>query len=256
MTETGGKILAALPNGLARVALIGAMLGLAGSCSMFGGGDEKPETTAATTSATTPASADASDGIDIRRYLGPNYCPELRVVNGAELVRRYERGHEEDPKYVIWQASFGKTARECLYDAQGGLTLKIGVSGRVIAGPKGGPAATVAVPLKIAVVKHREKVLATEDFSQDVVLPAQGSSVFTQVKQIVVPSPGDDRDYVVYVGFDTGGWDVKDGEAVAVEKPPPPRAAPPPAPAPAPAPAQPTTPKVLPTPSDGFVLPQ
>jgi hypothetical protein len=242
---------AKLADPAARMALVAAALGLAGSCSMWGGGGEKPETTAATAAAaTTPAAANGSEGIDIRRYLGSNYCPELRVIDGAELVRRYERGHEEDPDYIIWQASFGRTARECLWDLQGGLTLKIGVSGRVIAGPKGGPAATVAVPLKIAIVKHREKVLATEAFSQDVVLPAQGASVFTQVKEILVPSPGQDRDYIIYVGFDTGEWDALNGEAtpvaVVVEEPPPP----------APAPAQPTTPKVLPTPSDGFVLPQ
>lgn len=247
-----GRRFAELPNRVARFALVATVLGLAGSCSMWGGG-EKPETTAATaTAATTPAAASGSEQIDIRRYLGSNYCPELRVINGAELVRRYERGHEEDPHYIIWQASFGKTARECLWDLQGGLTLKVGVSGRVIAGPKGGPAANVTVPLKIAIVKHREKVVTTETFSQDVALPAQGASVFTQVKQILVPSPGQDRDYIIYVGFDTGEWDALNGEAAApvtavVEEPLPPVSAPAPAP---------PTPKVLPTPDDGFVLPQ
>jgi hypothetical protein len=99
---------------------------------------------------TVVASTEPKDGeIDVRRYLGPNYCPELRVLSGAELMRTYERGHDDDIKYVVWQASFGKTARECLWDQQGGLTLKIGLSGRVIAGPKGG-ASTVNVPLKIA----------------------------------------------------------------------------------------------------------
>ena len=39
-------------------------------------------------------------------------------------MRQYERGHEDDPKYLIWQASVGRTARECLYDEQGGLTLE------------------------------------------------------------------------------------------------------------------------------------
>ena len=64
------------------------------------------------------------------------------------------------PKYLIWQASVGKTARECLYDEQGGLTLKIGFSGRVIAGPKG-TADDVSVPFKMAVVKYQESVLTT-----------------------------------------------------------------------------------------------
>ena len=67
-----------------------------------------------------------------------------------------------------------------------------------------------------------------------------------------MPSPGQDRDYIIYVGFDVGEWDPMHGEAAAiavVEEPPPPpprrrrfRTAPP-------------TPNVLPTPTDGFVLP-
>jgi hypothetical protein len=233
------------PSRLAGLAMVCASaLLLAGGCSMWGFGDKKPETTAA---ADTTGSTAKDEEIDVRRYLGPNYCPELRVLSGAELMRRYERGHEDDLKFVIWQASVGKTARECLWDLQGGLTLKVGVSGRVIAGPKGG-AGTVNVPLKIVVVKHKEAVLATEAVSLDVAIPATGSGVFTQVKDILVPSPGQDRDYIIYVGFDVGEWDALNGEAapaVAVVEEPPPEA---------PLPTKPTTPSVLPTPTDGFVL--
>lgn len=241
------------PSRLAGLAIVGASALLLAGCSMWGFGDKKPETTAATTptGSTAIASTEPRDGeIDVRRYLGPNYCPELRVVSGAELMRQYERGQADDPKFVIWQASVGKTARECLWDLQGGLTLKIGVSGRVIAGPKGG-ASTVTVPLKIAVVKHKAAVLANEKFSFDIAIPATGAGVFTQVKDILVPSPGQDRDYIIYVGFDVGDWDPMTGEiAVAVVEEPPPL----PPEEPPPAPAEPPTPKVLPTPTDGFVL--
>ena len=226
---------------------------LLGGCSMFGLGGSKPETTAATTPTTSTAPAANTDQIDVRQYLGPDYCPELRVLSGAELMRSYEKGHDDDAKFVIWQASVGKTARECLFDLQGGMTLKIGVSGRVIAGPKGG-AATVSVPLKIAVVKYRESVLATQDYTIEVAIPTGGATTFTQVREILVPSPGKDRDYIIYVGFDVGDWDPLHGEAAAVavvEEPPPPVPA-----AAAPPPAAPTTPKVLPTPTGGFVLPQ
>jgi len=248
MARRDGRIFARSPLQAARAGVLAAAaLALIGGCSMWGFGDEKPETTATTTPATAAGDPDA---IDIRRYLGPNYCPEIRVLSGAELMRRYERGHEDDPKYIIWQASVGKTARECLFDLQGGLTLKVGVSGRVIAGPKGGSAATVSVPLKVVVAKYREAVIATEVLSQDVALPAQGATVFRQVKDILVPSPGQDRDYVIYVGFDIGEWDALSGEAapevVVVEEEPPP--------APAPLPSAPQTPSVLPTPDDGFVL--
>lgn len=242
------------PSRLTRFALVSALPLLFAGCSMWGFGDEKPETTAATTSATgsiAVASVEPKEGeIDVRQYLGPNYCPELRIVSGAELMRLYERGREDDPKFVVWQATFGKTARECLWDLEGGLTLKIGVSGRVIAGPKGG-ASTVQVPVKIAVVKHKEAVLATEQLAFDTPIPATGAGVFTQVKSIRVPSPGQDRDYIIYVGFDVGDWDPMTGELAAVavvEEPPPP-----PLVAPA-APAAPKTPDVLPVPDDGFVL--
>jgi hypothetical protein len=241
------------PSRLASLAIACASALLFAGCSMWGFGDKKPETTAATTptGSTAVASAEAKDEeIDVRRYLGPNYCPELRVVSGAELMRQYERGHADDPKFVIWQASVGKTARECLWDLEGGLTLKIGVSGRVIAGPKGG-ASTVSVPLKIAVVKHKEAVLANEKFSFDTVIPAAGAGVFTQVKDILVPSPGQDRDYIIYVGLDVGDWNPMTGElaTVAVVEEPPPLPAEEP-----PLPAEPPTPSVLPTPDDGFVL--
>jgi hypothetical protein len=238
---------------------VATLLGLAtaasllGGCSMFGGGDSKPETTAATTpSQVSPTTKASADQIDIRQYLGPNYCPELRIISNGELIRKYERGHEDDAKYLIWQASVGKTARECLYDEQGGLTLKVGFSGRVIAGPKG-TAADVTVPFKMAVVKYKEAVLTIQDYSVNVGLPEAGSVVFTQVKEIQVPSPGSERSYILYVGFDVGEWDPMTGEAVIAAVAPPP---PPPVDEPPPAPRKPKQPNVLPTPSDGFVLPQ
>lgn len=180
-----------------------------GGCSMLGGG-EKPE--AAVASARSGA---AGGEIDVRRYIGPNYCPELRIVRGMELARNYEAGHDDDANHVIWQASIGKTARECLYDTQGGLTLRIGVSGRVISGPKGG-AGTVAVPLKIAIVKYQEAVLFSQVYDLAAIIPAHGSAVFTEVKEVFVPSPGTDRDYLIYIGFNTIDWDpMKPMEAAA-----------------------------------------
>lgn len=218
-----------------------------------------PATPAAPASTgSTTASADPGQ-IDIRRYLGPNYCPEMRILNGAELMRDYEKGHEDDANSIIWQASIGKTARECLYDQQGGLTLRIGISGRVIAGPKGAPG-NVSVPLKIVVVKFKESVLATQTYTVDAAVPSAGATTFTQVHEIAVPSPGQDRDYIIYIGFDAGKWDPMKGElepVIAAVPPPPvidPFAAPPPPP------VQPKKklkqPNVLPTPDDGFVLPR
>jgi hypothetical protein len=140
------------------------------------------------------------DEIDVRRYLGPDYCPEIRVREGTEVMRRYERSKEDDRGSIIWQASIGDTARECLYDLEGNLILRIGVSGRVLAGPKGGPG-TVNLPLRIAVTKHKTALYS--DLKQlAITIPATNSTVFRNVYEVTVPSPGRQRNYLIYVGFD------------------------------------------------------
>lgn len=230
---------------LARLALAPACaLALAG-CLGFGGSDGGDM---AATTATTEATGDP-EAIDIRRYLGPDYCPELRIRDGAEVVRRYDPAHVDDPAYVIWQASIGRTARECLYETDGTLTLRIGVSGRVIAGPKGGPA-TVEVPLGIVVEKYQEAELAAETIPLAIAIPPQNSTTFSEVREINVPSPGTDRDYLIHVGFG------EKAEGIVQQKPPPPpppkrvvrRVEPPPPPAQAAAPQQ-QTPNELPVPN-------
>jgi len=275
------------------VLVLTSALGLTGAplggCSLSTFGDEsRPETTATASmpprpsepaatamastvaSPTSPAAAPAATAptsststaeagqIDIRRYLGPNYCPEMRILNGAELMRQFEKGHEGDAGAIIWQASIGRSARECLYDPQGGLTLRIGISGRVIAGPKGS-AGTVSVPLKIVVVKFRESVVVTQAYTVDAAVPPAGATTFTQVHEIPVPAPGKDRDYIIYIGFDAGKWDPMKGELepVIAAAPPPPPIDPFDAPPPPPVkPKKPKQPNVLPTPETGFVLPR
>lgn len=248
-------------------------LGVAG-CSSFGGRSPGPESQASVT----PVAAGGEE-MDVRRYLGPDYCPELRIRPGTEVLRLYEKGHEDDPAHVVWQASIGKTARECLYDGQGGLTMKIGVSGRVVAGPKGA-AETVSLPLRVAVVKNKEAVLASELQPLPVTIPAGSAAVFSEVRQVAVPSPGADRDYILYVGLDEKGENMLDPAGALPKEPPekavkedmpvvdltdpaltapaaqepPKKKKPVPPPQPAAAPAAPAEPNVLPTPSGGFVL--
>lgn len=150
------------------------------------------------------------DEIDVRRYLGPSYCPEIRVREGTEVIRRYESGQEGEAASVIWQATIGDTARECLYDTQGNLTLRIGVSGRVLAGPKGGPGA-VKLPVRIVVAKYQAEVFYSDLKTLEIAIPATNSTVFRNVYEVTVPSPGRQRNYVIYVGFDGGEKDGKKG---------------------------------------------
>jgi len=167
---------------------LGPALALAvAGCQSLGGGQSAPPETA--------------QPVDVRKFIGPDYCPQLSVRSGTEVLRRYERGHEDDKASIVWQASIGDTARECLYDGQGNLTIRIGVSGRVAAGPKGG-AGDVTLPLRIAVTRAGQIVLSSDLHVIQATIPPELSTVFAQVYEVTVPSPGEHRDYLVYVGFD------------------------------------------------------
>ena len=262
-----GLVMRAAALAMKSIPVSGALL-LAGCMGL---GSDGPDTTASTDPAVTTVAASGGE-VDVRRYLGPDYCPEIRIREGTEVLRRYEAGHEEEPAHVVWQASIGKTARECLYDLQGNLTLRVGVSGRVVAGPKGGGGA-VSLPLRIAVVKYKEKVLSSELYPVAVAVPSAGPAVFTEVHEVTVPSPGNDRDYILFIGLDEKGEGLLEPTQKQVvqvkKKPPPPPKKPAPVrqaaapPAQKPAPQQPeqqqpkpaAEPNVLPVP-EGFVLSQ
>ena len=86
-------------------------------------------------------------------FLKSGYCPPVQVLPGAESLVAYDRGHENDENYIRSQGSITKTARECNALSADTLSIKVGVAGRVLAGPKGG-AGTVTMPLRIAVTKQ------------------------------------------------------------------------------------------------------
>ena len=127
-----------------------------------------------------------------------------------------------------FQATINKTARECSVNG-GEITARIGIQGRVIAGPAGAPS-VVQVPIRVAVVQGgvNEKTIATKAFQTTVNMSEAGSEPFTLVAEgLVYPVPpgatGDS--YIFYIGFDP--------QALKPERPPPrapkKKAAPPPA---------------------------
>lgn len=142
--------------------------------------------------------------VDLREFSksGPVYCPKIELRQGTESFSVFEDGADGDPKKLIHQARINETARECSM-ANGQLQIKIGVNGRVLAGPRSPSSNTLTVPVRIAVVKFQESVL----FSEIQPISVQISDFdrtpdFVTVVTIAVPDPGDDRDYIIYVGFD------------------------------------------------------
>ncbi|WP_257167465.1 hypothetical protein [Bradyrhizobium sp. SRS-191] len=133
-------------------------------------------------------------------------CPQVNIRAGASTYAVAVPGKQAVGNDVRFQASIVKTARECnLNGAE--IVAKIGIQGRVVAGPAGAPA-TVDIPVRIAVVQGGigEKVIATKAYRTTVQMTGDGSVPFTIVAEDMVypvPPPGANADnYVFYIGFD------------------------------------------------------
>ncbi len=149
-------------------------------------------------------------------------CPgvEIRAGAGTYNIATAKQGQATagDLKY---QVSFNQLARECNV-ADGNLTIKVGVQGRVIIGPQGGPG-NVDVPLRYAVVKEGpEPKTITTKFKRVPVTVSQGESNVPwldvdESMTLPMPSSNELAAYVIYVGFD----DIGDKPARPAPKRPP-----------------------------------
>lgn len=160
--------------------------------SLFGGKSDEP---AAPKPAPAPGQP-AEDELD---------CPQVTVRAGASTYAVGLSGKPAVGNDIRFQASITKMARECARSSAG-ITARIGIQGRVIAGPAGAPA-TVEVPLRIAVVQGGvgEKVIASKAYRTTVEMTEGGSVPFTFVIEDMtypVPAAAVADSYVFYVGFD------------------------------------------------------
>jgi hypothetical protein len=160
--------------------------------SLFGGSSDEP---APAKPAPAPGQP-AEDEVD---------CPQVTVRAGASTYAVGATGKQAVGNDVRFQASITKMARECLRSG-GEITARIGIQGRVIAGPAGAPA-TVEVPLRVAVVQGGvgEKVIASKAYRTTVAMSEAGSVPFTFVAEDLaypVPSAAVADNYIFYVGFD------------------------------------------------------
>jgi hypothetical protein len=140
-------------------------------------------------------------------------CPGVSVRQGASTLAITEPGVEAGPMTTRYQVSIGQTARECA--ALGGvMTMKVGVEGRVLLGPVGGPG-QIDIPLRMAVVQEgtTPKTVLSKFYKFAVAIPPGQTNVpFVHVEQdLTFPTPrGIDLDsYVVYVGFDPQSLNTK-----------------------------------------------
>ena len=133
------------------------------------------------------------------------YCPPVSIRAGASTYQVAAPGKQPVGNDLRFQVTITRTARECSFNG-GEITARIGIQGRVIAGPAGAPS-TVDIPMRVAVVQSgiQEKTIATRAYRTAVTMSEDGSMPFTLVAEdLVYPAPsgavGDS--YIFYIGFD------------------------------------------------------
>jgi hypothetical protein len=201
--------------------------GCGGGGSLFGG----PAATApppATTAAAPPAAASGSSspGYLTNFFAGSSdkgqqavagatpdvECPYIDIREGASTLTVNAggdyAGSENSAMALKYQGTFVRAARQCSVVA-GQMTIKVGVEGRVILGPAGGPG-QVDVPLRIAVVDESpagSKPVVTKLIHIPVMVQsATDNPTFAYVEDgLIFPLPPSSTAlarYIIYIGFD------------------------------------------------------
>jgi len=149
--------------------------------------------------------AQGADAPKVEQDTGDLTCPDVRIRAGASTYAVGAAGKQPVGNDLRFQATISKMARECTVNG-GVITARIGIQGRVIAGPSGAPS-SVQVPIRVAVVQGgvSEKTIATKAYQTTVNMTEGGSEPFTLVAEdLTYPAPpgavGDS--YIFYIGFD------------------------------------------------------
>jgi hypothetical protein len=150
-------------------------------------------------------------------------CPGVDIRTGASTLNIAAKAGQATAGDLRYQLSFGQTAREC--SVQGGtMSIKVGVQGRVILGPMGGPG-QVDVPLRYAVVREgpQPRTIVTKFKRVPVVIaPDQSHVQFVDIEEgltFPMPSGAEIDAYIIYVGFDEIGDKNEKKPAKTAKKP-------------------------------------
>ena len=130
-----------------------------------------------------------------------------------------------------YQGTFVRAARECAV-AGGQMVMKVGVEGRIIVGPAGGPG-QVDVPLRIAVVDETpagSKMIVTKFIRVPVTVQSSTDNpTFTHIEEglsFPLPPAAELDNYIVYIGFDPLAAEAQDKQKEKPKHKPKPKARP------------------------------
>jgi hypothetical protein len=129
-------------------------------------------------------------------------CPRFVVWPRDNNLTIYEPGRVGDGLAIVHRGEITKTARECQVEA-GRVTVKYGLSGRILLGPKG-RSGTVSLPLNVFVTDAKRDKVAGDALNVDVTVAVENPiGYFSAVRTITFPVAEGTRpgEYEVFVGF-------------------------------------------------------
>jgi hypothetical protein len=156
-------------------------------------------------------------------------CPVIDIREGASTLMVQSPG-EPNALSLRYQASFVRAARECIVKGKD-VTIKVGVQGRVILGPAGGPG-ELKIPLRYALVWEElghTKMLWSKLYVVPVSIGEQQPNVeFKHVEDemtVPIPKASELENYMIYIGFDPNGAPIEPRKSpppkAKAKKPPP-----------------------------------
>jgi hypothetical protein len=115
----------------------------------------------------------------------------------------YGGGAVGDARALQYQGVIDETSRNCVV-SNGLITVNMGVTGRVLLGPKGNQA-SVNAPIRFAVEREGQAVFS-EKYTIPVAFQAgvRSGEFVKVVENVAIPYLGGDE-IVIWVGFDTRG---------------------------------------------------
>ena len=219
--------MAGVRNGLKMAAWRGPALVLV--CTLLAGcGSTNMFNTSALDLFSTSSKATTGDAAKGEESATDVECPTVDVRTGAATLMIGSKPGAGEPSALDlrYQGTIVRTARECRVSA-GIMTMKVGIEGRVITGPAGGPG-TVDIPLRIAVVQEgiNPKTITSKFARIEVGVAGEVDRVpFTHIDpDVSFPMPvraADIDSYVVYVGFDPVGAQQEKKKPAPKSKPKP-----------------------------------
>lgn len=169
---------------------------------LFGGSSEKAASTGGVTNESLLSAAKADNAAGIGADVAHG-CPRVTVWTRDGNVTIYEPGRVGDGLAVMHRGEITKTARECNIE-NGRVTVKYGLSGRILLGPKG-KTGNVQLPLTVFVTDSKREKIATDKLRIDVpVALDKPIGYFSAVREVsfMVPEGARAGEFEVFVGFD------------------------------------------------------